>query len=104
MDFDDINMLSFEKGERIIDMRIYHNKNKNNENDIEKIIIACTKNMIFKFIGKEKTFGELFKKYSNGSEIYQNHLEFSLINLVRMFVVQHVYKYYHIILIQKMKK
>ena len=69
MDFDDINMISFEKGERIIDMRIYHNKNKNNENDIEKIIIACTKNMIFKFIGKENTFGELFKKYSSGSEI-----------------------------------
>ena len=69
MDFDDINMISFEKGERIIDMKIYHNKNKNNENDVEKIIIACTKNMIFKFIGKEKTFVELFKKYSNGSEI-----------------------------------
>ena len=67
MDFEDINMISFEKGERIIAMKIYINKN--NENDIEKVIIACTKNMIFKFIGKENTFAELFKKYSNNSEI-----------------------------------
>ena len=67
MDFEDINMISFEKGERIIDMKIHINKN--NENDIEKVIIACTKNMIFKFIGKENTFAELFKKYSNNSEI-----------------------------------
>jgi hypothetical protein len=67
MDFDDINLISFEKGERIIDMKIHINKN--NENDIEKVIVACTKNMIFKFIGKENTFAELFKKYSNNSEI-----------------------------------
>ena len=62
-DFDDLNMVSFEEGERIIDMKIY-NKNKD-----EKIIIACTKNMIFKFIGKEKSYIDYFKKYSDNSDI-----------------------------------
>ena len=62
-DFDDLNMVSFEKGERIIDMKIY------NKNDDEKVIIACTKNMIFKFVGKEKTYIEFFKKYYENSDI-----------------------------------
>ena len=62
-DFDDLNMVSFEEGERIIDMKIY-NKNKD-----EKIIMACTKNMIFKFIGKEKSYIDYFKKYSENSDL-----------------------------------
>ena len=66
LDFDDFNMITFEKGERIIDMKIY----KNNENDDETIVIACTKNMIFKFVGKEKSYVEFFKKYSQNSEIF----------------------------------
>ena len=69
LNFDDINMISFEPGERIIDMQIFNNKNKNNDKDIEKVVVACTKNMVFQFVGKEPTFIELFKKYSQGSEI-----------------------------------
>ena len=65
MDLDELNMISFEKGERIIDMKIYNDKNN------EKIVIACTKNMVFKFVGKEQTFSEFFKKYSGNSEILQ---------------------------------
>ena len=68
LDFDDLNMVSFETGERILDMKIYNNINKNNDKDIEKVIVACTKNMIFQFVGKELTYEELFKKYSQGSE------------------------------------
>ena len=75
-DFDDMNMISFEKGERIIDMKIYNNKNKNNENDVEKVIIACTKNMIFKFAGKEPTYGELFKKYSNSEIMFKSYRKY----------------------------
>ena len=69
LDFDDINLVTFELGERIIDMQIFNNKNKNNDKDFEKIIVACSKNMVFQFVGKESTFIELFKKYSQGSEI-----------------------------------
>ena len=68
LDFDDLNMVSFEYGERILDMKIYNNINKNNEKDIEKVIVACTKNMVFQFVGKEPSYDELFKKYSQGSE------------------------------------
>ena len=68
LDFDDLNMITFEYGERILDMKIYNNMNKNNDKDIEKVIIACTKNMVFQFKGKESTYEELFKKYSQGSE------------------------------------
>ena len=63
MDFDELNMVSFENGERIIDMKIYNNKNN------EKTVIACTKNMIFKFVGKEQSYEEFFKKYSQNSEL-----------------------------------
>ena len=63
IDFDELNMVSFENGERIIDMKMYNNQNN------EKIVIACTKNMILKFIGKEKSFDEFFKKYSQNSEL-----------------------------------
>ena len=69
LNFDDINLVTFEPGERIIDMQIFNNKNKNNDKDIEKVVVACSKNMIFQFVGKESTFIELFKKYSQGSEI-----------------------------------
>ena len=63
IDFDELNMVPFENGERIIDMKMYNNKNN------EKIVIACTKNMILKFIGKEKSYAEFFKKYSQNSEL-----------------------------------
>ena len=46
MDFNELNMITFEKGERIIDIIIYNNKNN------EKIVIAWTKNIIFKFARK----------------------------------------------------
>jgi len=68
LNFDDLNRVAFEPGERILDMKIYNNINKNNDKDIEKVIIACTKNMIFQFIGKESSYEELFKKYTQGSE------------------------------------
>ena len=63
-DFDPMDLINFGNDERIIDMKIY-----NNEKDKEKIIIACTKNMVFKFIGKENTFQEIFSKYSANSEL-----------------------------------
>ena len=66
-DFDAMDFINFGKDERIIDMKIY-----NNETNKEKIIIACTKNMIFRFIGKENTFKDLFLKYSNDSELILN--------------------------------
>ena len=62
-------MVTFEKGERIIDMKIY----KNND---EKIIIACTKNMIFKFVGKEKSFDDFFKKYSQNEFLTKSYRKF----------------------------
>jgi len=91
LNLDDIDMVTFEPGERIIDMKIYNNNNKNNDEDIEKVIVACTKNMIFKFVGKEPTFMEFFKKYSQGSEILKksyrkfpndsNHLNYNISHL-----------------------
>ena len=64
LDFDCLNMITFEKGERIIDIKIYNDIKSGN-----KIVIACTKNMIFKFIGKEESYTEFFKKYSENSNI-----------------------------------
>ena len=64
LDFDYLNLISFEKGERIIDIKIY--------NDIKsgkKTVIACTKNMIFKFVGKEQSYVDFFKKYSENSQL-----------------------------------
>ena len=63
LDFDELNMITFDNGERIIDMKIYSSQNN------EKTVIACTKNMIFKFIGKEQSYVEFFKKYSQNSEL-----------------------------------
>ena len=64
LDFDPMEIINFEKNERIIDIKIY-----NNEKIKEKIIIACTRNMLFKFVGKENTFKEIFLKYSTNSEL-----------------------------------
>ena len=64
LDFDPMELINFGKNERIIDIQIY-----NDEKNKEKIIIACTKNMIFKFSGKESTFKEIFLKYSTNSEL-----------------------------------
>ena len=64
LDFDCLNMITFEKGERIIDIKIYNDIKSGN-----KIVIACTKNMIFKFVGKEGSYAEFFKKYSENSDI-----------------------------------
>ena len=64
LDFDPMELINFEQNERILDMKIY-----NNEKDKEKIIIACTRNMLFKFIGKENTLKEIFLKYSTNSEL-----------------------------------
>ena len=63
IDFDELNLITFDNGERIIDMKIYRSQNN------EKTVIACTKNMIFKFVGKEQSYVDLFKKYSQNSEL-----------------------------------
>ena len=63
-DFDPMELINFEKDERIIDMKMF-----NNEIGGEKIIIACTKNKIFNFSGKEKTFKEIFNKYITDREL-----------------------------------
>ena len=64
LDFDAMDLINFDKDERIIDMKIYYN-----EKSEEKIIIASTKNKIFKFSGKEKNFPELFHKYFTNNEL-----------------------------------
>ena len=66
-DFDPMDLINFEKDERIIDMKIF-----NNDKNEEIIIIACTPNKIFKFSGKEKSFQELFHKYITNSELILN--------------------------------
>ena len=64
LDFDAMDLINFDKDERIIDMKIYYN-----EKSEEKIIIASTKNKIFKFSGKENNFPELFHKYFTNNEL-----------------------------------
>ena len=64
LDFDPMGLINFGENERIIDIQIY-----NNEKNKEKIIIACTRNMLFRFSGKENTLKELFLKYSTNSEL-----------------------------------
>ncbi len=64
LDFDAMDLINFDKDERVIDMKIYYN-----EKSQEKIIIASTKNKIFKFSGKEKNFSELFHKYFTNNEL-----------------------------------
>ena len=66
-DFDPMDLINFEKDERIIDMKIFIN-----DKNEEIIIIACTPNKIFKFSGKEKSFQELFHKYITNSELILN--------------------------------
>ena len=64
LDFDIMDLLKFENDERIIDIKIF-----DNEKNDEKIIIASTKNKIFKFIGKENSFKELFLKYLTNNQL-----------------------------------
>ena len=64
IDFDIMDLINFDKDERIIDMKII-----NNEKNEEKIIIANTKNKILIFSGKEKTFQELFLKYLANNDL-----------------------------------
>ena len=67
LDFDDLNRVTFEHGE-IPGYENILNINKFNDKDVEKVIKTCTKNMIFQFMGKESSYEELFKKYTQGSE------------------------------------
>ena len=89
-DFDELNMISFENGERIIDMKIFNNKNKSNDKDIEKVIVACTKNMIFKFVGKEESFSELFKKYQNSEIMSKSFRKFPNNSNISNFNLSHL--------------
>ena len=72
--FDDFNLLNMEKNERIIDLKIL---NSDSDNKKRLLIIAITKNTIFKFEGNG-TYKEIFDKYSkNKDDIQKTYKKFS---------------------------
>jgi len=63
-EFSDFNLFNFEKNERITDIKII-NSNKKDINEL--LIIAVTKNTIFKFVGTG-TYKEIFEPYSKDKD------------------------------------
>ena len=63
-EFSDFNLFNFERNERITDIKII-NSNKNDINEL--LIIAVTKNTIFKFVGTG-TYKEIFEPYSKDKD------------------------------------
>ena len=67
-DFNLLDLIHFDKDERIIDIQTYINPYRK-EDIKEKLIIACTKSMLFIFRGNEYSFQEIFKKYLSNPDL-----------------------------------